>query len=445
MFFGGKSKLSTETSGAIKPGSSGSKKRQGTWLSFSRVHQIFPDLPTKTLCTLVELPTFTPSDVLAVVPLASAEQLSKFFDIVEETIPCQDLPIVEVKNKETGADSDCSKTDVVEIPAGCSKKNCRDNNVLVPNIRGEQNITFTFSDDFENKLFRVLGVSKPSPLPDVDPYKLTYDRLRQNPLERCRLENIHAARAHRYGIAHLGPKYLYKENTNLGSKLKTQADRRKFRAGLKGDVDFLNQLNMLDFEEFFRAGSSDGLEALKLLDPVLTSELKNKLKEVPPIELIKFINEEKAGKILKIFDKVKSFAHFSQSMSDYFAHHDALEPALAVVCQMLRQNQNIGAILKDRHTTFLGLAQSFQMLKSNMDRDCVGDQRQKATRSTYRRQSSDRETPRTRKRSNPYEQGFCYHFQKYSSCSKRYCVFPHKCAICRSSRHGKAVCPRKIK
>ena len=274
---------------------------------------------------------------------------------------------------------------------------------------------------------------------------MTYDRLRQNPPERCRLENIHAARAHRYGFAHLGPKYLYRENTILGSKLKTQADRRKFRAGLKGDIDFLNQLNMLDLEEFFKAGSSDGLEALKLQDPVLTSELKNKLKEVPPLELIKFMNEEKAGKILKIFDKIKSFAHFSQSMSDYFAHHDALEPALAVVCQMLRQNQNIGAILKDRHTTFLGLAQSFQMLKSNMDRDCVGDQRQKATRSTYRRQSSDRETPRTRKRSNPYDQGFCYHFQKYSSCSKRYCVFPHKCAICRSSRHGKADCSRKIK
>ena len=144
MFFGGKSKLSTETSGAIKPGSPGSKKPQGTWLSFSRVQKIFPELPTKTLCTLVELPTFTPSDVLAVVPLASPEQLAKFFDIVEETIRCQDLPLVEVKNKEICADSDCSKTDVVETPAGCSKKNCRDNNVLVPNIRDEQNLTLSF-------------------------------------------------------------------------------------------------------------------------------------------------------------------------------------------------------------------------------------------------------------------------------------------------------------
>ena len=45
----------------------------------------------------------------------------------------------------------------------------------------------------------------------------------------------------------------------MAIKLKTQSDRRKFRAGLKGNIDFLNQLNMLDFEECLKAGSSDGL------------------------------------------------------------------------------------------------------------------------------------------------------------------------------------------
>ena len=129
-------------------------------------------------------------------------------------------------------------------------------------------------------------------------------------------------------------------------------------------------------------------------------------------------------------------------MSDYFAHDDALQPALAVVCQVLRQNENTGAILNDRHTTFLGLAQSFQMLKSHMDRDCEGESGQKTIRSTYRRHSSDRQAARTRKRSNPYEEGFCYSFQKYCSCSNRNCRFSHRCAICRSTRHGKADCSR---
>lgn len=438
MFFGGKSKQSSETSGAIKTQSTVRRPR----LSFSRVYKIFPDLPTKTLCTLLDLPSFSPLDVHAVIPHASSDQLAKFFDIVEENIHSQDLPMEEVKDKGKLAKSDCNKKDLAEIPAGCNKKINHDDNVLLPNIRSQQNITFTFSDEFENKLLRVLGTSNASPLPDVELYKLTYDRLRQNPLERSRLENIHAARAYRYGIAHLGSKDFYKEDTYLGSKLKTQSDRRKFRAGLKGDVDFINQLNMLDLEACFKGGSSDCLKTLKLEEPVLTSELKNKLKEVPPIELIKFVNEEKACKILKIFEKIISLAHFSQSMSDYFAHDDALQPALAVVCQVLRQNENIGAILNDRHTTFLGLAQSFQMLKSHMDRDCVGESGQKTTRSTYRRHSSDREAARTRKRSNPYDEGFCYNFQKYSSCSNRNCRFSHRCAICRSTRHGKADCSK---
>ena len=437
MFFGGKSKQSSETSGAIKTHSSVKRPR----LSFSRVYKIFPDLPTKTLCTLLDLPSFSPLDVHAVIPHASSDQLAKFFDIVEEAIPSQDLPMEEVKDKGKLAKSDGNKKDLAETPAGCNKKNNHDNNVLLPNISSQQNITFTFSDEFENKLLRVLGTSNASPCPDVELYKMTYDRLRQNPLERSRLENIHAARAYRYGIAHLGSKHFYKEDTNLGSKLKTQTDCRKFRAGLKGDVDFINQLNMLDLEECFKGGSSDCLKTLKLQEPVLTSELKNKLKEVPPIELIKFVNEEKACKILKIFEKIISLAHFCQSMSDYFAHDDALQPALAVVCQVLRQNENTGAILNDRHTTFLGLAQSFQMLKSHMDRDCEGESGQKTIRSTYRRHSSDREAARTRKRSNPYEEGFCYNFQKYSSCSNRNCRFSYRCAICRST-NGKAVCSR---
>ena len=74
------------------------------------------------------------------------------------------------------------------------------------------------------------------------------------------------------------------------------------------------------------------MKTLKLQDPALTSQLVNTLKDVPPIELIKFINEAKASKLLQIFENIESFAHFSQSMSDYFALDDAIEPALAVVC-----------------------------------------------------------------------------------------------------------------
>ena len=130
-----------------------------------------------------------------------------------------------------------------------------------------------------------------------------------------------------------------------------------------------------------------------------------------------------------------------KSMTDSFGHTDALEPAFAVLNQVLRRNENIGVVLKDRHTTFLCLAQSFQA-NSHIDRDGEGKQKEKLTFSRYRRQSSDREVARLRKRNRPYHQGFCYDFQKKSFCSKRHCALKHQCAICRSKRHGKAACSR---
>ena len=169
-----------------------------------------------------------------------------------------------------------------------------------------------------------------------------------------------------------------------------------------------------------------------------------KLKDVPPIELIKCINEEKGTKILQIFEKIVSFAHFGQTMLDYFARVDALEPALAVVCQLLRQNENIGAFLKDGHRTILGLAQSFQRVSSHADRDFIGGQKQKRSRSTYRRQSSDRDARRT-ERSKPYEEKFCYSFQNRSLCRNKNCAFLHRCSFCKSARHRKAFCLKKYK
>ena len=54
-------------------------------------------------------------------------------------------------------------------------------------------------------------------------------------------------------------------------------------------------------------------------------------------------------------------------MTDYFAHDDALEPALAVVCGVLRINPNIGSQLRQSKTSFLSLAQCYQKQRSPED------------------------------------------------------------------------------
>ena len=174
----------------------------------------------------MECKTYGPSEVLAIIPEATSEQLANFFDVLEETRSCNtsDRPSIVVGQVEKDL---VKEAKAVDSSAG-----------RLSNLKNDKNVQFSFSDDFEKKLLLVLGASNHT-VSDADVCKLTYDRLRQNPLDRSRLENLHTARAHKYGMAHLGPKNWYKESPNLLKKLKSLSERRKFRVGLKGNIDFL--------------------------------------------------------------------------------------------------------------------------------------------------------------------------------------------------------------
>ena len=161
--------------------------------------------------------------------------------------------------------------------------------LVAPEALGRKKFSITFSKDFEETILTLLGSSNPSGVADADLCKSAYDKLRKHPKERCYLENIHVARAHKYGLSHLGSKSWYKEAPGLAKKFKTQTDRRKLRAGLKGDVYFVNQLNLMDFDQFLKAGRSDGLKIFERQEPVLPSDVIASLKEVPPIELLKLV------------------------------------------------------------------------------------------------------------------------------------------------------------
>ena len=62
-----------------------SKRRRKGYLPLSKVAKIFPDMEPKLLCQLAEMASFTPLEVLAVVPEATSIQLCKFFDLVDQT------------------------------------------------------------------------------------------------------------------------------------------------------------------------------------------------------------------------------------------------------------------------------------------------------------------------------------------------------------------------
>ena len=207
MFFGRKLNKKTEKSGSTEPRSTERIVSSRAGKLFSKAHKIFTDLSAKDLCTLVELTSFAPSDVLAIVHDASPEQLAKFFEIVEETAsPLHvDVSTVEIDDKDPGSNGGVRKSKTAESEGGdiFLKYFIDEIKGLVPMIRKEQN---GFSNEIEKGVLRFLGASNVSPLSEADFFKITCDKLRQNPLERSSLEKVHAARAHRYGITHLGPK-----------------------------------------------------------------------------------------------------------------------------------------------------------------------------------------------------------------------------------------------
>ena len=128
---------------------------------------------------------------------------------------------------------------------------------LVTPKEGLDECPVKFSYEFQKKiLLNLLGSAVPRNDSDANKSEFMFNKLRKDPVSRSRLENIHAARAHRYGAAHFGPKFWYKENPAIAKKFKCQADRRKFRQAPRADLDFINQLNLMDFEDLLKQGET---------------------------------------------------------------------------------------------------------------------------------------------------------------------------------------------
>ena len=67
----------------------------------------------------------------------------------------------------------------------------------------------------------------------------------------------------------------------MAKKFKSQADRRKFRQGLRADLDFINQLDVMDLDDILKNGEVEALNLLKLDEPILHSDLFSSLKDTP--------------------------------------------------------------------------------------------------------------------------------------------------------------------
>ena len=128
---------------------------------------------------------------------------------------------------------------------------------------------------------------------DILSDEILFKKLKDNTAVRSNLSSIHAARAYKYGYAQFGPKSWYKESSNISTRLTDQGDRRKFRQGLRFNVDFLNQLNMHDLMANLIDGSQD-ITSIPVAMKSKLGEIFECLKNVPMIDILKLIDNEKA-------------------------------------------------------------------------------------------------------------------------------------------------------
>ena len=177
--------------------------------------------------------------------------------------------------------------------------------------QGANNTSTSFPSEFQNALLNLVGSAASGNNSESIKYEFMFNKLRKDPVARSRLENIHAARAHRYGAAHFGPKFWYKENHAIAKKFKCQADRRKFRQALRADLDFINQLNLMDLEDVLNLGDTEALKILKFKEPISPSDLFASLKDVPPFKILRLVNEQTAEKISGAQKKISELSHFS--------------------------------------------------------------------------------------------------------------------------------------
>ena len=177
-------------------------------------------------------------------------------------------------------------------------------------------------------------------------------------------------------------------------------------------------------------GDPKNLPLAKIDDPVRPSELFESVSgPPPPLKILELFNQQIAQDIKNNLDTITGVMHFGQSMADYFAQDDALEPALAAVCEVLRSDPNIGSVLKKRCATFMAVAQCYQKQRSPQDVDLT---------STPRSQQNTRVAPR--RQNFRYSRGLCFAFQNRGCTRGRSCNFTHKCNRCGSFEHGASAC-----
>ena len=177
---------------------------------------------------------------------------------------------------------------------------------------------------------------------------------------RRSLASVNAARSFQYGAKFFGNAKRYTDELKVVEKMESNEDRRKFRFGLKSVVDFLIQI---DFETL--------LECLTKTDDKTKNNIpgynSGLVSDGSFNDLMKKSNQKNHTHVAEILRRIKSNLNFTQSLSQYFAMDDMLEPVTCVISDGIRRGPDLGASL--RGGTVASNAQVYRHLAADGDHD----------------------------------------------------------------------------
>ena len=172
--------------------------------------------------------------------------------------------------------------------------------------------------------------------PEAERDHLFFSTLKLYPKLRQSLPSINSARAYKYGSRAFGQKSWYSESFDIAKGLKTNADRRKFRFGLKSNVDFLIQLDIESLKICLNENS---------FSPCNQPPSPDNLSDGSFLSTMRLLDPNRFSKFCTIFNRIQANLDFTQSLSDYFATDEMLEPALMVISDAIRRDLNLRTAL----------------------------------------------------------------------------------------------------
>ena len=261
--------------------------------------------------------------------------------------------------------------------------------------------------------------------------RIMFSKLSKYPTLRKSLKAINTARSYKYGSKTLGKNTWYSENFDVVKGLHSNRERRKFRFGLKSNVDFLLELDLANLKNC-------------LLDKSVTQATTyagtSSLSDGSLLSLMQKVNQAKTLELCGIINRLESNLKFTQSLSEHLANDDMLEPALLVVSDALRHSPDLGKGLWGRSVAANALL--YRHRASSRDHEF------KSGRTTSPHRPTSRISARKQKFSFEnfkYPKGSCFRFQETGKCDKSNCTFDHSCCKCFSKNHGKESCPNNYR